>query len=76
MKKVCKKSAKEPISKDMAIGDIVRRYPQTVNIFMESGLHCVGCAVASFETIEEGAKAHGIDLKKLIRDLNKCIKKA
>ncbi|MBU2589764.1 MAG: DUF1858 domain-containing protein, partial [Nanoarchaeota archaeon] len=39
------------------------------------GMHCVGCAIASFESIQQGAEAHGMDLGKLMKDLNEVAKK-
>ena len=70
-----KKKSSDKIKKNMPIGDVVNKYPQTIEVFFKHGLHCVGCAVAAFENIEQGAQAHGIDVKKLISDLNKAIKK-
>ena len=63
------------ITGKMSIGEAVSKYPDTIEVFMKHGLHCVGCAVAQFETIEQGAKAHGIDAKKLVSDLNKAVDK-
>jgi hybrid cluster-associated redox disulfide protein len=40
---------------------------------MGHGMHCIGCAAAQFENIEQGATAHGIDVDKLIEDLNKVV---
>ena len=57
----------------MSIGDTVRDYPQTIQVFMKNGLHCIGCHVAEWESIEQGAIGHGIDIKKLIEDLNNVI---
>jgi len=61
---------KDPINKDMSIMEIVQKYPQTVPVFMQHGLHCLGCAIAQFETLEQGAAAHRMDLKALLADLN------
>jgi hybrid cluster-associated redox disulfide protein len=68
-----KKSSK--ITKDMPIGEVVEKYPQTIEVFMKHGMHCIGCAAAHFENIEQGAQAHGIDVKKLVEDLNKTAEK-
>jgi hybrid cluster-associated redox disulfide protein len=63
--------AKEkPINKQMPIGDVVQKYPQTVEVFLRHGLMCFGCAIARFENVEQGAAAHGIDIDALIKDLN------
>jgi hybrid cluster-associated redox disulfide protein len=59
------------ITKEMPIGDVVKSHPETVAVFMQHGLHCIGCAVAAFESIAEGAAAHGIDVDALVTDLNK-----
>ncbi|MDN5347989.1 MAG: hypothetical protein PWP65_1553 [Clostridia bacterium] len=57
----------------MSITEVVSKYPQTVPVFMEHGMGCLGCAAARFENIEQGAMAHGIDVDKLIADLNKAL---
>ncbi|MDY7039954.1 MAG: DUF1858 domain-containing protein [Chloroflexota bacterium] len=61
------------ITKDMAIGEVVQNYPKTVQVFLSHGLMCVGCAVARFENIEQGAQAHGIDVEVLMKDLNAAV---
>ncbi|MBC7247758.1 MAG: DUF1858 domain-containing protein [Actinobacteria bacterium] len=58
------------ITKYMTIQEVVEKNPETIRVFMEHGLHCVGCAVARFENIEQGALAHGIDVDALVKDLN------
>ena len=65
----------EAITKDMTIGEVVMKWPETAGTFMEWGLHCYGCAVARFENIEQGAQAHGIDPDKLVEALNDTIEK-
>lgn len=61
------------ITRDMTIQSVVENNPETIRVFMEHGLHCIGCAVARFENIEQGAMAHGIDVDALIKDLNSSI---
>jgi len=63
------------ITKDMSITDIVNKYPDTVEVLLKAGMHCFGCMAARFENIEQGALAHGLDVDKLIEDLNKAISK-
>ncbi len=54
------------ITKEMSIGEIVEKYPNTVDIFKNFGMGCLGCAIAHFETLEEGVMAHGIDLDEIL----------
>jgi hybrid cluster-associated redox disulfide protein len=61
------------ITKDMTIEDVVNQYPESMMVFMKHGLHCVGCHVSAFESVEDGAKAHGINVDALVDDLNKVV---
>lgn len=64
------------ITADMPIVEVVQKYPNTIPVFMRHGLGCIGCALAHFENIREGAQAHGIDVEALIEDLNGSIPQA
>lgn len=64
------------ITKEMSIGEVVQKYPQTVKVFLRHGLMCVGCAAARFENLEQGAIAHGIDVEALLKDLNAAVEPA
>lgn len=63
------------ITKSSKLSEIVSKHPETMGVFMKYGLHCIGCMAAQYETLEIGAKAHGIDIKKIVKDLNEAIKK-
>ena len=63
------------INKNMSIDDVVRKYPETITIFEEFGLGCVGCEAALFENIEQGAEVHGIEVETLVKGLNSVIVK-
>ena len=65
--------AEQKITKDMSILEIVQNYPQTLSVFQQYGLGCIGCAAARFENLEAGAKVHGIDADQLVKDLNKAV---
>jgi hybrid cluster-associated redox disulfide protein len=70
-----KKKTKQKITKKMTFAEVLNKYPETVNVFLKNGMTCVGCPLSRSETIEQGAKAHGVNVKKLINDLNKKIKR-
>lgn len=61
------------ITKTMGIMEIVEKFPQTVPVLMEFGMGCIGCAAAKFESIEDGAMAHGINVDNLIDALNTTV---
>lgn len=68
------KSGKEIITKDMLIGEVVTKCPESAFIMLQYGLHCVGCHVSAYETIEQGCNGHGMEeetMKKMLDDINK-----
>lgn len=71
-------SEKEGIKKEMTLGEIAQRFPETAEVMLSYGLHCVGCPVSMMETLEQGAKAHGLSeekINKMIKEMNEKIKK-
>jgi len=64
------------ITKEMTIGEVIQKYPKTTFVFIDYGLHCIGCPMAEPETIEEAAKLHRVELKKFLKDLNKIANKS
>ncbi len=66
-------SEKKQITKEMSIIDIVKDYPETLDVFARNGLGCIGCAAARFENLEAGAKVHGLDPDKLVAELNEAL---
>jgi len=62
------------IGKEMKIEEVLSKHPETLGVFEKFGFHCIGCMAASFESIEEGANAHKINVDEFIQELNKAIK--
>jgi len=60
------------ITKDMLIGNILKEKPEAAQVLMRHGMGCLGCPSAQMETLEEAAKVHGIDLEKLLKELNEA----
>ena len=59
------------ITKDMTIGEIVKNYPEKIEVLASAGMGCVGCPSAQMETVEEAASVHGLDIEELLAKLNK-----
>ena len=68
------KTAADVITADTNIIEAVQAHPEIMQVFADYGLGCIGCMAARFETIGEGAGAHGLDVPSLIKDINECIK--
>ncbi|MFC1800756.1 DUF1858 domain-containing protein [Nanoarchaeota archaeon] len=68
----------DKITKDMTFAELLQKYPETAEILMKRGFHCIGCHMAATETIEQGAKAHGIsddDVDSMIKEMNELVEK-
>lgn len=48
------------------VDDVMRRSPATIRVFLDFRMSCVGCPIASFHSIEEAAREHGIDIATLL----------
>lgn len=57
-------------TKDMTIQKVIELDRGTADILMNAGMHCLGCAMAHGETIEQACAVHSIDVDTLIADIN------
>ncbi len=63
------------ITSDMIIAEVLRIDRGTAPIFLNNGMHCLGCPSSSGESIEDACAVHGIDSKKLVKELNEYFDK-
>ena len=54
----------------MTIEQILRADPGVADILMESGMHCLGCIMASGEDLGQACAVHGIDVDNLVAKIN------
>lgn len=67
------------ITKDMTIGDVVAKYPACIETLQDAGVHCVGCHVSYYETLEQGFKGHGMSdegIDKVIEKMNIAVEES
>jgi hybrid cluster-associated redox disulfide protein len=61
------------ITKDTLISDILENAPETAPLFMEIGMHCLGCAMANGESVSQACRAHGVDADQFVVKANDLI---
>ena len=61
------------VNNKMSIGEVLRIDRMTAPIFMQYGMHCLGCPHATAESLEDAGAVHGIDVDALVNDLNKFL---
>jgi len=67
------------ISKDTMIGELIMNYPQAVEVLYERGFHCIGCGLSAYETLEQGALAHGYDeetIEQIVKEIQAKVNEA
>lgn len=63
----------DKVTKDMTFGELIRKFPKSGAILAGYGLHCIGCHIATVETLEQGARAHGLgdkEIDRMIKEIN------
>jgi hybrid cluster-associated redox disulfide protein len=58
------------ITKDLTISQVLEMNPEAAKVLVKNGMHCLGCFIASGETVEQAAAAHGIQVETLMEELN------
>lgn len=64
------------VTKDTLLGDVVAAHPKAAFVMLQYGLHCIGCHVSVYETIEQGCMGHGMPkevMEEMIADVNAFI---
>ena len=58
------------VTKDTIISDIMMNAPEAAPLFQEIGMHCMGCALATGESVEQACLAHGVNADGFLTKLN------
>ena len=57
------------LSRESMISDILEDFPEAMPKFQELGMHCLGCALATAESLEQAGAAHGVDPDEFLVEL-------
>ena len=61
------------VEKTMSLGQVLQADRGTARIFMEFGMHCLGCPSSQGESLEEACMVHGIDCDALVNGINEIL---
>ncbi len=56
-----------------SVAKLLRDYPQTIPVFLEFHMDCVGCSMASFEKIGDAARIYHVPAALFFQSLIKAI---
>ena len=57
------------LSRESMISEILEDFPEAMPKLQELGMHCLGCALATAESLEQACAAHGIDPDEFLVEL-------
>ena len=58
------------ITKDMLVGEVLAMDEAVAPLFIEMGMHCLGCPGAQMESLEMACMVHGENPDNLVAKLN------
>ena len=57
------------LAQDMTVDEVMRRWPTTIRVFIDFKMHCVGCPIGTFHSVDEASREHKIDAVALLHAL-------
>jgi len=61
------------ISQSLTVSEILQKYPETSQVFIEEKTACVGCYMARFCNLRDVADSYSLEIEKLLHDLSHSI---
>ena len=58
------------VNRKTLIGEIVNQNPETAEVLLGIGMHCLGCPASQAESLEDACAVHGVDPESVIKAIN------
>jgi hybrid cluster-associated redox disulfide protein len=62
------------LTADLTVAEMMDGWPETIPVFFRYRMACVGCPIASFETLAEVAVIYRLDLDRFMSELRQTIR--
>ena len=63
----------EMLSHSLIVADLLKKWPETIPVFIKYRMACVGCAMSSFETLKDAASIYRLPYQQFVDELQKSI---
>ena len=63
----------EYVNEKTLIGDNVSTYPESIEVLLGVGMHCLGCPASQAESLEDACAVHGLDPVVVAKAVNSAI---
>ena len=61
------------IMKSLSVLEIMERWPETIGVFLDNAMLCVGCAIAPFHDVHDACLEHKLDEDAFYRQLEEAL---
>jgi hybrid cluster-associated redox disulfide protein len=61
---------KNYVTNDTLVGEIVNAYPETIDVLLSSGMHCLGCPASQAESLGDACAVHGLEPSAVVDAVN------
>ena len=61
------------VNEKTLVGEIVNNYPETAEVLLGIGMHCLGCPASQAESLEDACAVHGVDAETVVKAINEKI---
>lgn len=58
------------VDENTLVGEIVNKYPESADVLLGIGMHCLGCPASQAETLKDACAVHGEDVKPVLDAIN------
>jgi hybrid cluster-associated redox disulfide protein len=59
----------------ISVAEVMERWPETAVVFLKHRTACIGCELASFDSLADAARNYQLPVEELIHNLEKSIQK-
>jgi hybrid cluster-associated redox disulfide protein len=63
------RDARLAITPEMTVNTLLEHYPETAQIFVRRRMHCVGCMIATFESLAEACRIYQQPLDEMLAEV-------
>lgn len=61
---------KNYVNNDTLVGEIVHTYPETIDVLLAAGMHCLGCPASQAESLADACAVHGLESNSIVEAVN------
>lgn len=67
--------AEKLIHPEISVAEVMERWPETASVFLKHRTACIGCELASFDSLADAARNYQLSVDELLNDLEESILK-